>query len=102
MLDGLKKVSVGLGKVSASLRKVSGSFRKDTEILWKVSWSGEGVILILPSSHSLLLEYIKFDMETLNPGLALCVSKNMGARTDTVFFPMYGVCTREVTLVQKI
>ena len=39
-------MSVGLGKVSAGLRKVSGSFRKDTEILWKVSWSGEGVLLI--------------------------------------------------------
>ena len=83
-------MSVGLGKVSASLRKVSGSFRKDTEILWKLSWSGEGVILILPSSQRLLLEYIKFDMETLNPGFALCVSKNMGARTDTVFSPCMG------------
>ena len=93
---------VGLGKVSASLRKVSGSFRKDTEILWKVSWSGEGIILILPSSQSLFLEKIKFDMETLSPWFSLGVSKNMGARTNTVFFPMYGVCTREVTLVNKM
>ena len=38
------------------------------------------------------------DMKTLNPELALYCSKNKCARTDTVFFPIYEICTRVVTL----
>ena len=40
-------------------------------------------------------------MKTVIPEFAVCVSKNMGAMTNTVFFPISGVCTRDVTLVKK-
>ena len=50
--------------------------------------------LILASSHIYLLEYIKGDMETLNPEFALYGRKNLSARTDTFFFPLSEVHTR--------
>ena len=36
------------------------------------------------------------------PELALSGSKNVGARTDSVFIPISQVCTRGVTLVTNI
>ena len=57
-------------------------------------------ILILPSSQSKLLEYIKWDMDSLSLEFALYGSKNKCARTDTVFFPISQVCTRGVTLTK--
>ena len=42
------------------------------------------ITLILPSSQSLLLEYIKGDMESLYSKFALYGSKNESTRTDTV------------------
>ena len=44
--------------------------------------------LILTSSHSLLLEFIREDMESLDPDFSLFGSKTLCARTDTVFFPL--------------
>ena len=38
-------------------------------------------------------------MDSIYPKLALCGNKDMHARTDTVFFLIYQVCTRGETLV---
>ena len=44
--------------------------------------------LIKDSSQSLLLEYFRGDMESLNPELSLNCIQNEYTRTDTVFFPL--------------
>ena len=54
--------------------------------------------LILPLPQSLLLDYIREDMKGLNPNFALIASKNMCAKTDSVFSRSSEVSTRMVTL----
>ena len=50
--------------------------------------------LILASSQGSLLGYIRGVIKSIYPELALYGSKNEGATTDTVFFPISQVCTR--------
>ena len=55
--------------------------------------------LILASSQAKLLGYIRGDIRSIYPELALFSSKHEGARTDIVFFPISEVCTRGFTLM---
>ena len=54
--------------------------------------------LILAPSQGYFLGYIRGDMKSIYPKLALSGGKNEFAVTDTVFFSISQVCTREVTL----
>ena len=53
------------------------------------------------SAQSLLIEYLRGDMESIYPELALCGSKNECARTDTVFFTISEVSEGTVSLARK-
>ena len=57
--------------------------------------------LILASSRSYLLGYIRGDMKSVYPELALCGSKNECVRTDTVFSSISEVCTMGMTLLKS-
>ena len=48
-------------------------------------------------TNFILLEYIKWDMESLNPEFALYGTQNKCAKTDTDFFSISEVCTMGVT-----
>ena len=57
--------------------------------------------LILASSQSYFLGYIRVDMESIYPEFALYGDTNERARTDTVFFPISQVCPRGVSLILR-
>ena len=58
--------------------------------------------LIWSSSQSLLLEYLRWVMESIYTKLALYGSKNERARTDTVFVPISQVYNGKVSLTPWI
>ena len=57
--------------------------------------------LILASTQSYLLEYLKGDMESIYTKLALCGSKKEWARTDTLFLYLSEVSKGTVSLIKS-